>query len=110
MMQDTISKIESRLQHSGSLPDNTRAELLNLLAQLKVEVARLSQTHEEQAQSIASFTDVSTFEATRATKNQQSLDHSIGGLQSSVSGFEASHPQLAGVVSRLANMLSNMGI
>jgi hypothetical protein len=110
MMHDTISKIEDRLQHSGALPDNARAELLSLLAQLKVEVSRLSQTHEEQAQSIAAFTEVSTFEATRATKNPKSLEHSIGGLESSVSGFEASHPQLAGVVSRLANLLSNMGI
>lgn len=109
-MQDTISKIESRLQHSGALSDNARADLLGLLAQLKVEVSRLSQTHQEQAQSIASFTEVSTFEAMRATKNPESLAHSIGGLQSSVSGFETTHPQLAAVVSRLSNMLSNMGI
>jgi hypothetical protein len=109
MMQDTISKIENRLQQ-GALPDHTRAELLSLLAQLRVEVSRLAQTHEEQAQSIASFTDVSTFEATRTEKNQKSLEHSIGGLESSVSELEASHPQLVGVVSRLAHMLSNMGI
>ena len=109
-MQETIAKIESRLQQSGSLPEQTRAELLNLVAQLKVEVARLSQTHKEQAESIASYTDASTFEATRADKNTQSLQSSISGLEASVSELEASHPQLAGVVSRLANMLSNMGI
>ncbi|HWD20401.1 MAG TPA: DUF4404 family protein [Verrucomicrobiae bacterium] len=110
MMQDTISKIESRLQNSGSLPDNTRAELLHLLAQLKLEVARLAATHAEQAQSIASFAEVSAFEAMREKKNPASLAHSIGGMESSVTEFEASHPQLVAVVNRLSNMLSNMGI
>jgi DNA repair exonuclease SbcCD ATPase subunit len=110
MMQDTIAKIENRLQQSVSLPEQTRAELLSLLAQLKVEVARLSQTHKQHAENIASCTDASTFEATRSDKNTQSLQQSINGLEASVNELEASHPQLAGVVSRLANMLSNMGI
>lgn len=110
MMQDTISQIENRLRHSGSIPDSSRDELLLLLRQLRIEVSQLSQTHQEQAQSIASFTDVSTFEATRANKNPESLAHSLGGLQASVSEFEASHPQLAAVVSRLTTLLSNMGI
>ncbi len=110
MMQDTISTIESRLRQSGSIPDPQRQELLDLLGRLKVEVSHLSQTHREQAQSIASFTEVSTFEATRATKNPESLAHSIGGLQASASEFEVTHPQLAGIVSRLATLLSNMGI
>ena len=110
MTQDTITKIEARLQHAGSLSDEARGELLKLLAQLRVEVASLSKTHKEQAESIASFTDVSTFEATRATKNPDALEHSIGGLKSSVSELETSHPQLTGVVGRLANLLSNMGI
>jgi len=109
-MQDTISQIEERLRHSGSLPEKTRTELLSLLGQLKAEVSSLSQTHKEQAQSIASFTDVSTFEALRAKKNPESLAHSIGGLESSVSELQASHPKLAGVVNRLSNMLSNMEI
>jgi len=110
MMQDTLSTIESRLRQGGSMPEQQRRELLELLAQLKVEISHLSQTHREQAQSIASFTDVSTFEATRATKNPESLAHSIGGLEASASEFEVTHPQLAGIVNRLATLLSNMGI
>ena len=109
-MQETIAKIESRLQQSGSLPEQTRAELLSLVAQLKVEVERLSQTHKQQAENIASYTDASTFEATRTDKNSESLKSSVSGLEASVSELEASHPQLTGLVNRLANMLSNMGI
>jgi len=110
MLQDTITKIEGRLQNAGSLPEGSRAELLKLLEQLRTEIAHLSQTHEEQARSIEGFTEVSTYEATRAAKNPESLKHSIGGLEASVGEFEKSHPHLVAVVNRLADMLSNMGI
>jgi hypothetical protein len=110
MLQDTISKIEGRIENAAALDGEHRAELLQLLGQLKTEVTSLSATHQEQAESIAAFTEVSTREATRASKNAQALGHSIGGLQSSVAEFESSHPQLAGVVNRIASLLANMGI
>jgi hypothetical protein len=110
MMQDTISKIEGRIQNSGAVDGEHRAELLKLLGQLKTEIAQLSKTHQEQAESITAFAEVSAREATRASKNVQALGHSIGGLQSSVGEFETSHPQLAAVVNRIASLLSNMGI
>ena len=110
MLKDTISKIEGRIQSSAALGDEPRAELLKLLGQLKTEVTELSKTHSEQAESIASFADVSTREATRESRNPESLDHSIGGLQSSVREFESSHARLAGVVNRIATMLADMGI
>src|SRR5580658_2628075 len=107
MLQDTISKIEGRIQNSAALDDGQRAELLKLLGQLKTEVTSISATHGEQAESIASLAEVSTFEATRESKNPQVLQHSIGGLQSSVEEFETSHPGLAGVVNRIANLLAD---
>jgi len=110
MLQDTISKIEGRIQNAAALDDGHRAELLKLLGQLKTEVTSLSATHGEQAESIASLAEVSAREATRESKNPQVLRHSIGGLQSSVEEFETSHPGLAGVVNRIASLLANMGI
>jgi hypothetical protein len=110
MLQDTISKIEGRIQNSGALDDNHRAELLKLLGQLKTEITALSKTHLEQAESIASFAEVSAREATRESKNPEVLQHSIGGLQSSVGEFETSHPQLSALVNRIASLLANMGI
>ncbi|MGA2751213.1 MAG: DUF4404 family protein [Verrucomicrobiota bacterium] len=110
MLQDTISKIEGRLQSSPALDESHRAELLTLLGQLKTEIGELSKTHLEEAQSIASFAEVSAHEATREAKNPQLLKHSIGGLESSVDGFEGSHPRLVALVNRLASMLANMGI
>jgi hypothetical protein len=110
MLPDTITKIEARLQNSTALSKEQRAELLHLLGQLKTEITALSKTHQEQAESIAAFTEVSAREATREAKNPQTLEHSIGGLQSSVREFETSHPRLAAVVNRLASVLANMGI
>jgi hypothetical protein len=110
MLQDTISKIEGRIQNSGALGDDHRTELLKLLGELRTEITALSKTHHEQAESIASFAELSAREATREGKNPQVLRHSIGGLQSSVGEFETSHPQLAGLVNRIASLLANMGI
>lgn len=110
MLQDTISKIEERLQNSAALTESQRADLIQLLGQLKREIGQLSKTHQEEAESIASFAEVSAREATRQSRNPRLLEHSIGGLKSSVQEFETSHPDLAGLVNRLAIMLANMGI
>jgi len=110
MLQDTISKIEGRIRSSGAVDDTQRAELLALLTGLRSEIGTLSKTHQEQAESIAAFADVSAQEATRETKNPATLRHSISGLESSVGEFEKSHPQLVGIVNRIASVLANMGI
>jgi hypothetical protein len=110
MLEETISKIEARIGNSGAIDNSQRAELLKLLGQLKTEVGELSKTHQEQAESIASFAEVSAREATRAAKNPDLIGHSIGGLESSLDGIEKSHPSLVAVVNRIASMLANMGI
>jgi hypothetical protein len=110
MIEDTISKIESRIRSAESIQDERRGELLELLGTLKSEVTRLSRTNEEQAQSIAGFTDVSTHEATRTEQDPQLLKLSLDGLASSVKGFEQSHPRLVQIVNAISNTLSNLGI
>lgn len=110
MLPETVSQIEARIKNNPSLTEARRAELLALLGQLKAEVTSLSKTHAEQAQSIAAFADVSAREATRATKNQALLDHSVSGLELSVTEFEDSHPKLVEVVNRIATALANVGI
>ena len=110
MIEDTIGKIEARIQSSDAIKEERRAELLQLLGTLKSEVAELSKTHGEQAQSIAGFTEISTHEATRAEQNPDLLELSLKGLGSSVSGFEQSHPRLVQIVNAISNTLSNLGI
>ena len=110
MIDKTIGEIEAKIRDAGSVSEERKRELLQLLGQLKSEIGTLSKTHDEQAESIAGFTQLSTHEATRTSQNPQSLEHSLQGLRSSVDGFEKSHPQLVQVVNAISNLLSNLGI
>jgi predicted transcriptional regulator len=110
MIEDTIGKIEARIQGAETVKEERRQELLQLLGTLKSEVAELSKTHEEQAQSIAGFTEVSAHEATRTEKNPELLKLSLEGLGSSVRELEESHPRLVQIVNSISSTLSNLGI
>jgi len=110
MIEDTISKIEARIQGAESIKEERRQELLDLLATLKSEVSRLPAKHDEQVQSIASFAEISAHEATRSQQNPDLLNLSLKGLNSSVEGFEQSHPKLVQIVNAISNTLSNLGI
>jgi len=110
MIEDTLKKIEARIQGSDSISDDKRTELRQLLATLKSEIGELSKTHAEQAQSIAGFTELSTHEATRTKQDPQLLKLSLEGLGSSVQGFEESHPHLVQIVNTISSTLSNLGI
>ena len=110
MIEDTIGKIEAKIQNAEAIKDERRHELLQLLGTLKSEVAELSKTHNEQAQSIAGFAEISTHEATRSEQNPQLLNLSLQGLNSSVQELEKSHPRLVQLVNAISNTLSNLGI
>ena len=110
MIEETLAKIEARLGKTAALKDESRAELLGLLATLKTEISALSKTHSEQAQSITAFTEVSTHEATRQERDPQLLRLSLEGLSTSVQGFESSHRKLVEIVNAISLMLSNSGV
>ncbi|MFN8006177.1 MAG: hypothetical protein U0V70_03965 [Terriglobia bacterium] len=110
MTQETIEKIISKIQSAETIRPESKAELLALLAELKVEVTKLSRTHGEQAVSITSFADLSAHEATRQAKNPQLLQLSLEGLSSSTKEFEISHPRLVEIANALSLMLSNSGV
>lgn len=110
MIENTISEIEARISGAESISPERRQELLQLLATLKTEVAELSKTHGEQADSIAGFAQLSTHEAMRSEQNPQLRELSIKGLRSSVEDLEQSHPRLTQIVNRISKTLSDLGI
>ncbi len=110
MIEDTIGKLEAKIQSAESIKEERRTELAQLLSTLKTEVAALSKTHEEQAQSIAGFAELSTHEATRAEQNPRLLQLSLEGLSSSVEELEKTHPRLVQIVNSISHTLSNLGI
>jgi Mg2+ and Co2+ transporter CorA len=110
MIEKTISEIEAQIGGAEAVSAERKQELLKLLATLKTEVAELSKTHGEQADSIAGFAKISAHEATRTEQNQELRDLSLKGLRSSAEGFEKSHPRLVQIVNRISQTLSDLGI
>ncbi len=77
MIEKTISEIEAKISGAESVSAERKQELLKLLGTLKTEVAKLSKTHGEQADSIAGFAQLSAHEATRAEQNPQLRELSL---------------------------------
>jgi len=110
MIEETIKKIEARIQSTENLPADKKEELYSLVHTLKKEIEELSKTDIEHARSIAGFTELSTHEATRSDKKPKLLQSAIDGLTLTIDGFESKHPKLSEVINRISNTLSNLGI
>lgn len=110
MIQDQIHQIEKKLEDAAGLSPETRAELLSLLTELKLQVGELSKTDAAGAHAVAGFAAASAQEATRTPRKQEDLDSALQELTGSVEDLEASHPRLVEVVNRVAVALANMGI
>lgn len=110
MINETMNKIEQKINESVTLSDEHKKEYLTLFQTLKEEVGELSKTEKEQALSITGFAGLSTHEAIREDTRKDLLDISIDGLKTSVEGFEASNPRLVSIVNSFCTLLSNIGI
>lgn len=110
MIRETIDKLEAEIAASEPIEADRRRELLELLSSLRDEINDLASADDEQARSVAAFAGASAHEATRREKNPELLDLSLKGLAGSVETLESSHPKLTQVVSRICNLLSNLGI
>lgn len=110
MIEDTIRKIEARLEAAESVRPERRDELMELLRSLRDEVAELHVTHRQQAERIAGLTESCATEATQAVPDPKQLDMTVESLNSSVQGFENSHPRLVQLVNSISQTLANLGI
>ena len=110
MTDERIEKTKSAVESAGNIPADKKAELLGLLSKLKPEIAKVSQTHHEDARSIARLVEASAHEVTRAERKPESIRNPLRKLKYSVENFEASHPQLAGFVNEYSALLSALGI
>lgn len=92
MIEDTILKIEERLRLAQALSPEQRAELRDLLAQLRSEAETLPA------------------DALTAGEEDEDVQSIISRWEETLTAFETSHPQLTGLVNRITAILSNMGI
>ncbi len=110
MIPERLANIEATLRKSANIPEDTRQQLLDLVAGLKAEVAPLVATHEEHAHEIADSAQAAVEAAVRRDEQPQEAAEALEGLAASVREFEVTHPRLVAIVDRLALTLSNMGI
>jgi len=110
MLDKTITELEERIKKADSIKGNDQSALLKLVGDLKVEITNLSKTHEEEANSIAGFTQIAAHEALRQEKNPGLFKIAQDGLEKSVEEFEVTHPTLVNTIREISDVLSNLGI
>jgi prefoldin subunit 5 len=110
MTDEHIEKTKAAIEAADNIPADRKAELLDLLSKLKPAIAKVSETHHEDAQSIARLVEASAQETVRDQKKPESTNRLLHELRESVENFEASHPQLVAFVSQYTTALSAMGI
>src|SRR6266536_4377631 len=110
MTDEHIEKTKAAIESAGNIPADRKAELLDLLSKLKPAIAKVSQTHHEDARSIARLVEASARETIRAQKKPELIKRLLHELKQSVENFEASHPELAAFVTQYSTVLSALGI
>jgi hypothetical protein len=110
MIDEHIEKTKSAIESAGNIPADKKAELLDLLSKLKAAIAKVSETHREDAQSIARLVEASAQETIRAQKKPERSKSLSQELKRSVENFEASHPELVAFVTEYTGFLSAFGI
>jgi prefoldin subunit 5 len=110
MTEERIQKIKSAVEAADHISPEKKAELLAMLAKLKPAIAKVAQTHEEDAESISRFVEASAHEAAKKKKHPEGVEKVLQGLKQSVEKFEASHPDLTAFVTEYSAMLSGLGV
>ena len=110
MIKETLSKIESAIARIEAADRREKAELIELLKELKKELSSLPDSGMDAARSLAHFTETAAHEVTRSERSNELKNLSISGIAYSVKGFEVSHPRLVEITNQVCMMLARMGI
>lgn len=110
MIENTLSRLEQKIQESSSIEDDQKGDVLQLLQDLKFELLTLSKTDNDRASTITGHTDTSAQEAIKESGDLAILTNSLQELNFSIEGFEASHPKLVETINAFCTRLSTMGI
>jgi hypothetical protein len=110
MIDEHIEKTKSAIESAENIPADRKAELLDLLSKLKPAIAKVSETHREDARSIARLVEASAHETIRAKRKPEHTNRLLHELKRSVENFETSHPELTAFVTQYTTFLSAFGI
>ena len=111
MAKETIKKIEEKIRNNTGLEQDKRAELLELMGNLKQELNQLQKTDSSKAKAIADLAGASADKAFNEESTAgESSENPFKELEGSVEEFEVTHPRLVRVINRICIMLSSIGI
>jgi alpha-ketoglutarate-dependent taurine dioxygenase len=110
MTDERIEKIKSAVEAAEHISPEKKSEFSAVLAKLKPAIAKIAETHPEQAHSISRLVEVSAQEVAATKKRPEGADRVLQSLRQSVEKFEASHPDLTAFVTEYSAVLSGMGI
>lgn len=110
MALDHLVQLEARIHESHDLHPQQKAELLQLLSELKEAMAEESITHAAPPQGTTSVPDSSAPEGTRQNTPQHPVRMAMDDLSTALEAFEASHPEFVTTVNQISTLLANMGI
>jgi hypothetical protein len=99
MVQGHIDELRAVVEQANDLPEETRAKLLQIAADLEREAAQTEGGDE------AGDAD----ETSEATDAEAPRGEGSSGLVSAIEGLEASHPEVTATVNNVARMLSKLG-
>jgi hypothetical protein len=103
MVQQHLNELRSVVEQAADLPEDTRARLLQLTAELERDV-QVSGKPDAPKPPVPP-TQPTTDEAVPATVEPSG----VGGLVTAIEGLETSHPEVTAAVSNVARMLSKLG-
>jgi len=110
MTDEHIEKTKAAIESAENIPADRKTELLDLLSKLKPAIAKISETHHEDAKSIARLVEASAKETIRPEKKPEHTNRLLHELKRSVENFETSHPELTAFVGKYSTVLSALGI
>lgn len=94
MIEETLRRLEERIRASESASTDTRADLLDLVAELRAEFAAVAESHHDEAAAIAEQADLAA----------------VAGVEDSMLEFESAHPRLVATFRSLMRTLADAGI
>lgn len=96
MIDETLSKLQARIRAAEGTSDSNRQELLELVAELRSELAAISETH--------------TDDAARLAEHTHAAAEGAHGVEDAMMEFETAHPKIVGLVRSFLHTLAEAGI
>src|SRR5207248_10882033 len=92
MTDEHIEKTKSAIESAENIPADRKAELLDLLSKLKPAIAKVSETHHEDAKSIARLVEASAHETIRAEKKPEHTNRLLPKLKNDTENLQPFTP------------------